>query len=99
MEVVATDKREARDAAAKEWGLSLEQRMSITGADITPLKPFQNSPGGIGNWAILANGVQVFRVTASNQGEANQKAREWLSGTSSEFRREHQGQEFDVVPV
>jgi len=99
MEVVATDKREARDAAAKEWGLSLEQRMSITGADITPLKPFQNSPGGIGNWAILANGVQVFRVTASNQGEANQKAREWLSSTSREFRLEHEGQEFDVVPV
>jgi hypothetical protein len=46
----------------------------------------------------LINGQQVFAVTAENQGQANQLAREWLSQRSEEFRREHQGGEVEVVP-
>lgn len=99
MEVVAANKKEALEVAAKEWGLQPRQTLAITSSDITMLRPFKDSPGGVGNWAIMANGQQVFRVTASNQGEANQKAREWIMARSPEFRREHAGAEFEVVPV
>lgn len=51
-----------------------------------------------GNWVILMNGVQVFRVSASDQGEANSKARAWINNRSPEFKAEHAGQEVEVVP-
>lgn len=96
MEVVASNKSEAREVAAREWGVPVDQ---LAVAKITMIRPFKDSPGGVGNWAIMADGVQVFRVTASTQGDANQKAREWLASTSPEFREAHRGAEFEVVPV
>lgn len=54
--------------------------------------------GNTGMWNIMAGGTQVFRVRAGTQGEANTLARQWLSRTSPEFRQEHAGQEFEVVP-
>lgn len=96
IEVVASNKAEAKMVAAQEWRVPVEQ---LAGAKVTPIKPFKDSPGGVGNWAIMSGGQQVFRITASNQGEANQKAREWLRGRSEEYRREHAGEEVEVVPV
>lgn len=99
MEVVAANKEEARAVAAKEWGLQFSQMMKIGPTDVTMIKPFKDSPGGVGNWAIMVNGVQVFRVSAATQGEANQKAREWLASASPEFREAHRGAGVHVVPV
>lgn len=96
MEVVASNKREAREAAAQYWGVPVEQ---LAVAQVTYLRPFKDSPGGLGNWAIMVNGQQVFRVAASNHDEARQKAREWIASTSPEFRQEHHGRPFEVVPV
>ncbi len=95
-EVVASNKREAREVAAQYWGVPVEQ---LAVAQVTFLRPFKDSPGGIGNWAIMVNGQQVFRVTASNHDEAKQKAREWIASTSREFRDENHGRPFEVVPV
>ena len=47
----------------------------------------------------MMNNEQVFVVTAATQGEANRKANEWLLARSSEFLRDHQGQEVEVVPM
>jgi hypothetical protein len=96
MEVVASNKREAREAAAQYWGVPVEQ---LAVAQVTYLRPFKDSPGGLGNWAIMVNGQQVFRVAASNHDEARQKAREWIASTSPEFRQQHHGRSFEVVPV
>lgn len=96
MEVVASNKREAREVAAKEWGVPVDQ---LAVAQVTHLRPFKDSPGGVGNWVIVSGGKQVFRITASTQGDANQKAREWLAGRSPEYRQEHAGEEVEVLPV
>jgi hypothetical protein len=50
-------------------------------------------------WKLMMNNEQVFVVTAATQGEANRKANEWLLARSSEFLRDHQGQEVEVVPM
>lgn len=99
MEVVASNKAEAKAVAVREWGLEPRQTLAITSADITMLRPFKDSPGGVGNWVIVSGGKQVFRITASTQGDANQKAREWLAGRSPEYRQEHAGEEVEVLPV
>lgn len=96
MEVVASNKEEAREVAAREWGVPVDQ---LAIAKVTMIRPFKDSPGGVGNWVIVSGGKQVFRITASNQGEANQKAREWLAGRSPEYRQEHAGEEVEVLPV
>jgi hypothetical protein len=51
-----------------------------------------------GYWDVMMGDQVVFRVQAETQGEANNKAREWVSRTSPEFRQDHQGQEMSVVP-
>lgn len=51
-----------------------------------------------GQWDVKVGDVVVFRVQAETQGEANNKAREWLSQRSPEFRQEHQGGEVTVTP-
>jgi Putative amidoligase enzyme len=111
VEVVRTDGNEVIDYfivpnQASDETIRQEFRNSLAGRGI-------NNPGGYGwrftrpasaqqtftgRWKILINGQQVFAVTAENQGQANQLAREWLSQRSEEFRREHQGGEVEVVP-
>ena len=57
------------------------------------------APAGEQRWKLMMNNEQVFVVTAATQGEANRKANEWLLARSSEFLRDHQGQEVEVVPM
>ncbi len=51
-----------------------------------------------GEWDVLAGDEVVFRVRAETQGEANQKAREWILGRSREFLQQHEGQEISTRP-
>lgn len=51
-----------------------------------------------GYWDVRIDNEVVFRVQAETQGEANNKAREWLSQRSPEFRQQHQGGEVTVTP-
>ena len=51
-----------------------------------------------GEWDVLAGDEVVFRVQAETQGEANQKAREWMLGRSREFLQQHEGQEISTRP-
>ncbi len=51
-----------------------------------------------GWWDVKMDDQIVFRVQAETQGEANNKAREWVQRTSPEFRLEHQGRELSVTP-
>ena len=51
-----------------------------------------------GYWDVKMGDEVVFRVQAETQGEANNKAREWILGRSREFLHDHQGQEVSVVP-
>ena len=106
IEVVAGSKEVALQVAAEEWNVPIER---LAGATVTPLRPYQapeskpqSSPLQTGpgqqRWKILMGDTHVFTVVAANQGEANQKAREWLSQRSPEFRQEHAGQEASVVP-
>ena len=106
IEVVAGSKEVALQVAAEEWDVPIER---LAGATVTPLRPYQepeskpqSSPLQTGpgqqRWKILMGDTHVFTVVAANQGEANQKAREWLSQRSPEFRQEHAGQEASVVP-
>ena len=44
MEVVATNKKEAKEVAAKEWGLTPAQADTITSSAITVLRPYDDSP-------------------------------------------------------
>jgi hypothetical protein len=44
MEVVATNKKEAKQVAAKEWGLTPAQADTITSTAITVLRPYDESP-------------------------------------------------------
>ena len=100
MEVVASNKREAREVAAKEWGVPVDQ---LAVAQVTHIRPFKDSPGGVGNWKIMANGQQLFRFMASTQGEANELANDWLTDRSPAWREAHRGRPgftgFSVVPV
>jgi hypothetical protein len=51
-----------------------------------------------GYWDVLAGDEVVFRVQAETQGEANQKAREWMLGRSREFLQQYEGQEISTRP-
>jgi len=44
MEVVATNKGDAKVAAVKEWGLTPAQAQLISATDITPLRPYEEKP-------------------------------------------------------
>jgi hypothetical protein len=46
MEVVATNKKEAKEVAAKEWGLTPAQADTITSTAITVLRPYTEPPAG-----------------------------------------------------
>ena len=50
-------------------------------------------------WNIMLGDQQVFRVRAGTQGEANERARQWLQQRSPEFSAHWQSQELTVVPV
>jgi hypothetical protein len=60
--------------------------------------PGQGQQRFTGYWDVRMGDEVVFRVQAETQGEANQKAREWLTQRSPEFRQEHQGREVSVTP-
>jgi hypothetical protein len=98
MEVVAKNKADAMEVARREWGVTFRQAPDSE-LKVTVLKPYTDAPGGVGNYAIISGGNQVFRITASTQGEANQLAREWLAGRSPEYQQEHAGEEVEVVPL
>lgn len=51
-----------------------------------------------GYWDVKIGDEVVFRVQAETQGEANNKAREWIMQRSPEFRQQHQGGEVSVTP-
>jgi Putative amidoligase enzyme len=89
----------------------MERVMSNAGMDpdlydVRPVRqPNQTStvPGQVqqrftGWWDVKMDDQIVFRVQAETQGEANNKAREWVQRTSPEFRQEHQGRELSVTP-
>jgi hypothetical protein len=97
IEVVASNKREALKVAAQESGLKNLDLVSHW--KVTPLRPFKDSPGGVGNWSLRMNGIQVFRFAAADQGQANRMARAWIDARSPEFRQDHAGQEVEVVPL
>ena len=94
--VDAADRDESIAAGMREYGTSSLDTSRWT---VERIDTVQNAPGGVGNYAIISGGNQVFRVTASSQGEANQLAREWLAGRSEEYRQEHAGEEVEVVPL
>jgi len=73
MEVVAINKKEAREVAAKEWGVPVEQ---LAVANVTMLRPYeeptQQPAGRVQRWEIVNNAtgdvVQVF--TGGSEDEA-----------------------------
>ena len=52
-----------------------------------------------GQWNVSIDGQVVTQVQAATQGEANGRAREWVTRQSSEFMRQHQGGEVTVTPI
>ncbi len=64
----------------------------------TSTVPGQTQQTFTGYWDVKMDNEVVFRVQAETQGEANEKARAWILGRSSEFLRDHEGQEVSVVP-
>lgn len=64
----------------------------------TATVPGQAQQRFTGYWDVKMGDEVVFRVQAETQGEANQKARAWLTQRSPEFMQQHQGQEVSVTP-
>ncbi len=114
MEVVASNKAVAKQVAAEEWGVPEESLAGANVTALRPYQetpaaggaqpnatsttPGQGQQRFTGYWDVKMGDEVVFRVQAETQGEANQKAREWLSQRSPEFRQEYQGREASVTP-
>jgi hypothetical protein len=92
IEVVATSKQEAKQVAAKEWGVS---EGALAGAVITPLRPYEepadkatgptlngrpSNPDG--NWIIVDTqdtSTPVYRYMASDNTDAFNVLRQWIA--------------------
>jgi hypothetical protein len=91
IEVVATDKTQAREVAAKEWGVPVEQ---LAIAVVTPIRPYEDKPvaagtptlGGRpsnpdGTWILALRGqnppVPLYRFMASGVDDANTVMNQW----------------------
>ena len=91
MEVVATNKKEAKEVAAKEWGLTDAQAQSISSLDVVALRPYEdetqkqgitvagrpNNPEG--NWYLKnADTDKIFyRFNAINYQDAHTVLQQW----------------------
>lgn len=65
IEVVATDKQSALEIAAKEWGMPLSVLVSGLGAQVKPLRPYEEKPAppattSQGNWGIWMTSADRF---------------------------------------
>ena len=73
-------------------------------APVTPrtrqqTEPAQSQGEFTGQWNVSIDGQVVTQVQAATQGEANGRAREWVTRQGSEFMSQHQGGEVTVTPV
>ena len=62
-------------------------------------QPAQPQGQFTGEWNVSIDGQVVTRVRAATQGEANGRAREWVTRQGPDFLRQHQGGEVTVTPV
>jgi hypothetical protein len=91
MEVVATNKGDAKVVAVKEWGLTPAQAQLISAADITPLRPYEETPqkqgttvagrpnNPEGNWYLKDSDTDeiFYRFNAANYQDAHTVLQQW----------------------
>lgn len=88
-----------RGEAPELYGVRTRQQGSTGDTPArTATVPGQAQQRFTGFWDVKIGDEVVFRVQAETQGEANNKAREWVSQRSPEFRQQHQGGEVTVTP-
>jgi hypothetical protein len=68
-------------------------------SDQQPRRASQQQGEFTGRWNVSIDGEVVTQVQAATQGEANARAREWVSRQDPYFLRIHQGGEVTVTPI